>query len=97
LKSYRNAAEVLPRKLLEELQQYVQGVQIYVPVKGEPAAWGSKSGARRRLAERNAEIRWHYARGESIEALAERYFLSYDSLRKIVVKNKENSSRGCTD
>lgn len=86
LKIYRNAAEVLPQELVEQLQEYVQGVQIYVPIKGEPAGWGVKSGSRRLLAQRNAEIRKCYAAGEEIEALAARYFLSCDSVRKILRK-----------
>lgn len=95
LKSYRNAEEVLPRELIEQLQQYVQGVQIYVPIKGAPARWGVKSGARGRLAQRNAEIRRRHASGESVESLAKCYYLSYDSLRKILGKNRGNSSWGC--
>lgn len=84
MKIYRNATEVLPPELVEQLQRYVQGVQIYVPIKGEPAGWGEKSGTRRQLAQRNAEIRRCYAAGEAVEALAERYFLTCDSVRKIL-------------
>lgn len=89
MKSYRNAAEVLPPELLERLQEYVQGVHIYVPIKGQPARWGEKSGTRRQLAERNEEIRRCYAAGEDIDALADRFFLSCDSVRKILRKKGE--------
>jgi Mor family transcriptional regulator len=89
LKIYRNAAEVLPPELLERLQEYVQGVHIYVPIKGQPARWGEKSGTRRQLAERNEEIRRCYAAGEDIDALADRFFLSCDSVRKILRKKGE--------
>ncbi|NLN18766.1 MAG: hypothetical protein GX162_05750 [Firmicutes bacterium] len=89
LKIYRNAAEVLPPELLEQLQEYVQGVHIYVPIKGEPARWGEKSGTRRQLAERNEEIRRRYAAGENIDALASCFFLSCDSVRKIIRKQSE--------
>lgn len=77
---------MLPQELVEQLQEYVQGAQIYVPIKGEPAGWGTKSGTRVMLARRNADIRRSYVAGESIEALAERYFLSQDSVRKILRK-----------
>lgn len=80
--------EVLPRELVEQLQEYVQGVQLYIPIKGEPASWGSKSGSRYRLSERNDEIRRRFADGESVESLASTYYLSIDSLRKILGKKQ---------
>lgn len=30
---YRNSAEVIPAELLDEIQKYVQGEYIYIPVK----------------------------------------------------------------
>jgi Mor family transcriptional regulator len=87
LKRYYNATEVLPAELLEQVQQYVQGVRLYIPIKGEPAGWGVKSGTRAQLAQRNAVIRTRYAEGAGIETLAREFFLSHDRVRKIIGKN----------
>lgn len=81
---YKNAAEVLPPRLLQEIQRYVEGVQIYIPISGEPKGWGECSGTRAELARRNREILQRYHAGESIEALTQEYYLCHDTIRKIV-------------
>jgi len=82
---YLNAEDVLPPHLLRQVQEYVQGRELYIP-KGseERAGWGERNGTRRQLELRNQEIRLRYARGEHIHSLMEAYCLSYDSIRKIV-------------
>lgn len=82
---YLNAAQVLPAELIEKIQQYIDGVEIYIPRRSETRlGWGERTGARRALALRNREIRRRYWAGSSIEELMEEFNLGYDSIRKII-------------
>lgn len=83
---YRNAAEILPRKLLKELQQYVDGEILYVPMACPQRQWGEKSGSRAYYARRNEEIRKRYVAGNSLEELAEAYGLASGTVRRIIYK-----------
>jgi len=82
---YVNANAVLPDALVEELQKYVQAGYIYIPAKDEQhKTWGELSGYRVELAKRNAVIIAEYHNGTSIEELADRYYLSIYTIRKII-------------
>ena len=81
---YKNAQDILPDRLLRELQQYVSGETLYIPNRQERKSWGESSGAREYYKNRNEEIRRRYRDGVSVERLAEEYHLSLDSIRKIV-------------
>ena len=81
---YKNVQDILPDKLLRELQKYAAGETLYIPGVGEKKQWGETSGARAYYRERNAAIREKYAKGMSVDALANEYGLSVDSIRKIV-------------
>ena len=81
---YKNAQEILPDRLLKELQKYVSGETIYVPNAEGKKPWGESSGARSYYRQRNEQIREKYRNGTKIEQLAEEYSLSADSIRKIV-------------
>lgn len=89
--SYKNGKQILPRKLLLELQKYVQGELVYIPKPGEcRAGWGENNGTRIQLMSRNIEIYNLYRSGISVKELIETYHLSEDSIRKIITKtNKE--------
>ncbi|KGE71021.1 CD3324 family protein [Spirochaeta lutea] len=83
--SYRNAKTILPKDLLQEIQKYIQGEQIYIPRRsGEKLGWGMKNGSRPMIAERNREIRRLKSQGMSLSELADSFSLSTDSIRKIV-------------
>jgi len=82
---YRKASEVLPDALLKEVQKYVSGEALYFPQRHrERRQWGESTGARVYYKERNGEIREKHARGAAVEALAQEYGLSVESIRKIV-------------
>lgn len=81
---YKNAQDILPDKLLKELQQYISGETLYVPGRESKKGWGETSGARDYYKRRNEEIRRRYSEGMTAEALAEAYHLSSDSIRKIL-------------
>ena len=70
---------------VKELQSYVQGEYIYVPVEQEQQKrWGEVSGYRKELEQRNQKIKQEYQSGISINCLAEKYCLSLYAVRKII-------------
>ena len=82
---YFNARAILPDALVKELQQYVQGGYIYVPIEQEQQKrWGEVSGYRQELAQRNRQIKEEYQSGVSMECLSEKYSLSLYAVRKII-------------
>ena len=81
---YKNAQDILPDKLLKELQKYVSGETLYIPNAESKKQWGEKSGARAFYKKRNEEIRQKHKNGASIESLSNEYNLSHDSIRKII-------------
>lgn len=83
---YINAADVLPKELLDEILNYVDGELLYIPISGNKQKWGENSGSREYYKKRNTEIINLYKNGVSIIDIAQNYCLSYDSVRKIVRK-----------
>lgn len=81
--SYLNGKEVFPPTLLKEIQRYVQGACVYIPVEGNRIE-GKLNGRRSPLQNRNLEIARKYAQGRSVSALAEEYFLSKQAIYKIL-------------
>lgn len=82
---YVRIENVLPENLIMEIQKYIQGEYIYIPsCPGTRKRWGEKSKSRDYLKTRNAEIYNKYYEGKKIVDLAEEYFLSESSIRKIV-------------
>ena len=82
---YKNAKAVLPDALVKELQNYVQGEYIYIPVETKrQKRWGEVSGYRKELKERNKNIKEEYQNGYSMEFLSEKYNLSISAIRKII-------------
>ena len=82
---YFNAQVILPDALVKELQAYVQGEYIYVPVEQEQQKrWGEVSGYRQELEQRNHQIKAEYQNGISMERLSEKYCLSVYAVRKII-------------
>lgn len=82
---YINAKDLLPDALVRELQSYLQGGYLYVPAdQAQPKRWGEVSGYRQELQQRNRRIVEEFQNGTSVEALAEKYFLSVSAIRKII-------------
>jgi len=82
---YKNARGLLPDALIEEIQKYIDGASIYIPAKtDEKTEWGHRNGTKARLAKRNAEIRSLFERNVSVSELSDRYYLSSDTVRKII-------------
>ena len=80
-----NAQAILPDALVKELQNYVQGGYIYVPVEqAQQKRWGEVSGYRQELKQRNEQIKKDYQNGMSLDCLSEKYSLSVYAVRKII-------------
>ncbi|MFD2212194.1 CD3324 family protein [Metabacillus endolithicus] len=87
---YMNANKVLPEKLIMEIQKYVQGETIYIPKpETKYQKWGMSSGGRQLLDLRNKAIRNSFNAGSSIQQLSEEYYLSVESIKKIVYSHKK--------
>ena len=85
--SYIRADEILPRELLEAIQQYVDGQIIYIPRK-EKQAWGSGTSTKEFFRERNGRIFQAWQEGISEEELSRRFSLSRKSIQRIL-RNKK--------
>lgn len=86
---YVKVENVLPEHLITIIQEYIQGEYIYIPCKPETRKkWGEASGNREYLRNRNEKIRNKYKTGCTIKNLADEFFLSVDSIKKIIYENK---------
>lgn len=96
---YVKAQNVLPEEVVELIQKYVDGEFLYIPRKaGEQKAWGEKSGARESLQIRNEQIYGRYMNGAAIDELCRAFYLSEQSIRRILSREKakfSNSIHNC--
>ncbi len=83
---YLNAAEVLPKHLLMEIQKHISGEVLYIPSGEEHIRWGEKNGSRRYFENRNKNIKQQYENGCSLEQISLEYGLAYETVRKILYK-----------
>ncbi len=83
-----NAKDILPESLLAEVQKYAEGKAIYIPKRNKAKGWGEASGYREKLSKRNTMICTRYSAGASIMEIAEEYFLSPETVKKIVYGRK---------
>lgn len=86
---YIKAEEILPLEIIELIQQYVDGQNIYIPRKADNRLeWGSGTQIREELYSRNQQIYSDYLRGMKMSELAERYYLSIKSIQRIIRERK---------
>lgn len=81
--SYIRAEEVLPKEVIEIIQQYVSGKSFYIPCK-DKKDWGSESKIRQYYMNRNQEICSKHENGIEVKVLAEEYSLSLKSIQRII-------------
>ena len=87
---YRKADQILPRELLEKVQEYVDGTILYIPKTEEHRKnWGEGRATRDELRIRNARIYSDYLAGESMKDLSSKYFLSLKSIQRIIGQEKK--------
>ena len=91
--SYIRADEILPKELLEAIQQYVDGQIIYIPKK-EKQEWGSGSSAKEFFRERNERIFQAWQKGISEDELSRRFSLSRNSIQRILRSQKLAAASG---
>ena len=89
--SYISAEEVLPKELIETIQQYVSGKSIYIPCK-EKKVWGSQTETKQYYKIRNQEICIKYKNGVSIKTLATTYSLTEKSIQRIIRTTSEKDA-----
>ena len=86
---YIKAQDVLPEEVIALIQKYVDGEFIYIPRKnGKQKSWGENSGTKENLKERNKQLYCEYKTGTSVSELSKIYYLSEQSIRKIVSQEK---------
>jgi DNA-binding NarL/FixJ family response regulator len=81
---YQNAAELFPAHLLEEIHKYVDDGLVYIPRNADKTGWGRRSGAREALCKRNRQIYNDYTTGLNVYDLADKYYLSPETIKKII-------------
>lgn len=86
--SYIRADQILPKELIEAIQQYVSGKNLYIPCR-EKEPWGSRTETKQYYRDRNADICRKKASGICVKTLAEEYSLSEKSIQRIL----RNASR----
>lgn len=93
---YIRAEEVLANEIIELIQNYVDGQNIYIPKKeNNRSEWGNKTGIRQKLIIRDRKIYNDFDRGMKISELADKYFLSEKSIQRIIRKVKNESRDLC--
>lgn len=89
---YRKAEEILPMEVIEIIQRYVDGENIYIPrIQENRKQWGSQTSFQVEMMERNHNIYQDYLKGEKSSTLARKYFLSEKSIQRIVRDMKKVS------
>lgn len=90
--SYQKAELVLPKEILELVQEYAQGQYLYIPKKAENyKEWGANTNVKGQLCLRDAEIYHSYLQGASARSLADEFFLSLKSIQRIILKEKKKN------
>ncbi len=82
---YIKAEEILPIEVIELIQQYVDGQNIYIPRKsGNRLEWGAGTATRQEIYSRNQQIYEDFKDGVKVQELAARYYLSQKSIQRII-------------
>lgn len=83
--SYINAEEILPQEIIQEIQKYIDGNNIYIPKKtNSRIEWGQNTGIRQELLQRNTEIYVAFQSGKDTKEIAKDFCLSRKSIQRII-------------
>ncbi|MDR1247163.1 MAG: hypothetical protein LBK57_09075 [Clostridiales Family XIII bacterium] len=84
---YVKAQAVFPHALLAEIQKYVQGELVYIPkLPDNHEKWGANTDTKQVVAQRNDDILQAFKAGATISELMELYYLSEETIKKIVYR-----------
>ena len=82
---YIRAEEILPVEVIELIQQYVDGENIYIPRRSENRQkWGSQTRITQELSDRNKRIYADFCSGMASAQLGKKYYLSVKSIQRII-------------
>ena len=85
---YKNAVKILPPDLIEQLQQYVQGEYLYIPIK-EREVHSNMTDYALEVQKRDEHIYTNHLQGVSNAELAHKYALSESSIRRVISKERK--------
>ncbi len=85
--NYINAKSVLPKEMIQKIQKYVNGVNLYIPK--VPETNSICSSYKLELYRRNQEINESFLQGEKVSKLAAKYYLSDKSIYRILGEMKK--------
>ncbi len=86
---YLKAQNVLPKEVIAIIQEFIDGEFVYIPRKdGEQKSWGEKSGTKDSLKKRNNNIFNEYMNCATVTDLSQKYYLSEQSIRRILSQEK---------
>ena len=87
---YIRAEEILPIEVIELIQQYVDGENIYIPRKpSNRQAWGAGTQIKQELLRRDQQIYMDFLAGSKTPELACKYYLSEKSIQRNLRKMSE--------
>lgn len=82
---YLKAEDVLPAQLLAQVQEYADGVYLYIPRRADHRkSWGNSTRYREELEKRNGSIRHLRREGLTAQELAERFHLSVKTIQRVL-------------
>ena len=85
----QSVTDLLPKELLEQIQEYAGGKVIYIPKKkANKSHWGTNTDTRKYIAERNHQIYIDFQNGMNAQQLSEKYFLTKKSIQRILKQER---------
>lgn len=86
---YQKPIHLLPKELIEQVQEYVDGQVIYIPKKKDnKKQWGENTDTKQILSTRNRQICLDFQSGMGVKQLSDQYFLTEKSIWRIIKQNK---------
>lgn len=89
---YKNAKNIFPDDILEELQKYVQGEYVYIPIK-DMATNTNITEYGMEVQKRDEHIYTKFLEGLSNRKLSQIYCLSESSIRRIIINQRKRYNR----
>lgn len=85
--SYINANIILPKELINQIQKYVDGINLYIPKVS--VTKNVCNSYQLEILKRNQEIYERFLQGEKVPELAIKYYLSDKSIYRILAEEKK--------